>query len=243
MKIFVCMSIMTGNGSKYIATNLANAMKKKEPKKNICLVDFNFRYPYLAERLALHDSVHGIDNLIDKIDGNFLEEHLFKENMIPLKNGIDLLKGTKMSYDSKLITREHIEKIMELLKSNYDYIFIATYNQAILGTVLSLFEADHIILVGQNNYSSFREAKRAFRLVDNYKGNQADLHLIINQYNERSEVDFSEYVTEYHVKDVELVPFQEETFDHKDLDKNLIFSKIFKSKKKDVFDILIDKYE
>ena len=140
MKMFVCMPIVIGNGSKYIATNLSHYTKILYPTKKVALVDFDFKNPYLAERLSLHDTIHSIDNLIDKIDGNFLNETLFFENMIKLKNGVDLLKGTKITHNVKLIQKNHIEKIISILKNNYDYVFMTVSNEVLAGTVYGLFE-------------------------------------------------------------------------------------------------------
>lgn len=244
MKIFVCMPIVTGNGSKYMATNLAHYTKTMYPTKKVALVDFDFKHPYLAEKLSLHDTIHSIDNLTDKIDGNFLDKSLFAENMIKLKDGVELLKGTKLTHNIELIKKHHIERIIELLKENYDYIFIAVSNEVLSGTVYSLFNADEVLLVAKNNYTNFKEAKRVFNLISHYKNNDTKLSLIINQYSDVSEITFSDYLEKYDVSNIELVPYDEQTFDHNDLDKGILTSKMFKTKKKsqEVFENLIAKY-
>lgn len=243
MKVFVCMPVVVGNGAKYVATNLANSTKLMFPTKSVALVDFDFRHPYLAEKLSLHDTTHSIDNLIDKIDGKFLSSNLFAENMIRLKNGVDLLKGTKITHNIKLIKKHHVEEIMNLLKSEYDYVFIATSNEALAGTVYSLFESTDVLLVARNNYTNFKEIKRALALVNNYKNPNSNLHLIINQYSDVSEVVFTEHIKEHNVKNIELVPYNEDSFDHNDLEKGKIVSKMFKSKSatEEVFKGIISK--
>lgn len=242
MKIFVCMPIVTGNGSKYMATNLAHYTKTMFPDKKVALVDFDFKHPYLAQKLSLHDNIHCIDNLTDKIDGKFLDVSLFKENMITLKNGVDLLKGTKITHNTNLIKKHHIEKIIELLKLNYDYIFIAVSNEALSGTVYSLFHSDEILIVARNNYTNFNEAKRIFKLIQHYKGENSKINMIINQYSSVSEVTFGDYIKNFNINYVELVPFEEQTFDHNDLDKSIIASKMFKSRKKyqEVFENILN---
>jgi len=244
MKMIVCMPIVVGNGSKYIATNLAYHTKKQYPTKKVALIDFDFKQPYLAEKLSLHDTIHTIDNLIDKIDGNFLTNELFKENMITLKEGVHLLKGTKLTNNIDLIKKYHIEKILEILKQDYDYVFIAVSNEILSGTVYSLFEADEIVLVSKNNYTNFREANRVFKLINNYKGEKANLNLFINQYSENSDVNFNEFVSKNDIKNIELIPHMEETFDNADLDKSIIMSKVFKNKSKsqEVFEEIIEKF-
>lgn len=242
MKTFVCIPVVTGNGSKYISTNLAHYTKMMNPDKKVALIDFDFRYPYLAEKLALHDTVHSIDNLTDKIDGNFLDINLFRENMIGLSSGVELLKGTKLNHNITLIKKHHIEKIIELAKSYYDYIFIATSNETLSGTVYGLFNADEVIVVAKNNYTNFKEAKRIFKLVSHYKSNDSRINLIINQYSEVSEITFEDYLKQYNISNIELVPYIEYSFDNGDLKKSIIPSK-FRSKKKsqEIFEALISK--
>ena len=233
MKLFVCMPVMVGNGSKYIATNLAHYTKKLYPDKKVALVDFDFINPYLAEKLSLHDNIHGIDNLTDKIDGNFLDNHLFIENMVKLKNGVELLKGTKLTHNLDLIKKHHIEKILELLRSLYDFVFIAVSNKVTSGTVYGLFEADEIVLVAKNNYSNYREINKTLKLISNYKNNKSNIHLVVNQYTEISEVNFSEFVKDNVIKEIELVPYNEATFDNSNIEKSIIQSMSFFNKKKD----------
>lgn len=228
MKIILCMPIVTGNGSKYIATNLAHYTKNMYPTKNVALVDFDFKSPYLAEKLSLHDTTHSIDNLIDKIDGNFLNDVLFAENMIKLKNGVDLLKGTKITHNVKLIQKNHIENILELLKKKYDYVFVSVSNEVLSGTVYGLFEATDVILVARNNYSNFKEFPKILKLVNNYKNSESNVNLFINQYAETSDVVFNDLFNGTKIDNVELIPYNEETFDNSDLDKNKIGNKIFK---------------
>lgn len=225
MKIFVCLPVVVGNGSKYVATNLAHYTKIKYPDKKVALVDFDFENPYLAEKLSQADTVHSIDNIIDKIDGNFLTVELFNENMITLKDGVSLLKGTKINNSSKIIQQTHIEKIIELLKAEYDYVFIAVSNNISSGTVYSLLNANEIIVVAKNNYSNLRAYKKTLRVVNSYKNNDSNLRLIINQYCDISDVSFGNTISE-----VEIVPYDASSFDNSDLDKKNITTKLFKSK-------------
>lgn len=237
------MPVVTGNGSKYIATNLAYYTKKQFPSKKVALVDFDFKQPYLAERLSLHDTIHSIDNLLDKIDGDFLNSELFKENMIVLKEGVHLLKGTRLTNNIGLIKKHHIEKMLDLLKADYDYVFIAVSNEALSGTVYSLFQADEVILVCKNNYANFREVNRVNKLIKHYKSEETNLNLFINQYSDSSDVNFNEFMKANNIQNIELIPYMEETFDNADLDKSIIVSKVFKNKSKsqEIFENILKK--
>lgn len=80
--------VVNGNGANYIAMNLAYAAKKKDPHAKIAVVDFGFQPSLLGFQFVQDECYHGIDNLIDKINGGFLDEDLFTENMVMLKEDI-----------------------------------------------------------------------------------------------------------------------------------------------------------
>lgn len=244
MKTIICIPTMVGNGSKFITTNLAHYTKTLYPSKKVALVDFDFNNPFLAERLSMQDTVHSIDNITDIIDGNFLNSSLFEENMVKLKSGVHLLKGIKTVGTKKLINKKHIEEIIKILKENYDYIFIAVSNEPLAGTVYSLFNADEVLLITRNNYSNYYQIEKTLKLVHNYKNNDTKVRIIINQYSEISDVNFTEVCKNYVLEETELIPFIPEAFDHNDLDKGIISNKMFKPKNKtqEAFESLINKF-
>lgn len=244
MKIILCMPVIQGNGSKFTATNLAHYTKTLYPSKRVALVDFDINTPYLAERLSLQDTTHNIDNLTDKIDGNFLDSTLFEENMITLKNGVRLLKGTKMVRAKHLISKKHIEVIISLLKESYDYVFISVSNEVVPGTVYSLFNADEVLLIARNNYSNYNQIERTLKIIDNYKGANTKTRIVINQYSEVSDISFNSVSKAYNVEDIELIPYIPDSFDHNDLDKGILSGKLFQSKNKaqEPFEILLNKF-
>lgn len=243
MKIILCMPVLQGNGSKFTATNLAHYTKTLYPSKRVALIDFDINTPYLAERLAIQDTTHSIDNLTDIIDGNYLDFSLFEQNMIVLKSGVQLLKGTKMVGAKNLINKSHIETIISLLKENYDYVYISVSNEISPGTVYGLFNADEILLITRNNYPNYAHIERVLKLINNYKNNDSKVRLVINQYSDLSEVSFNSVIKKYNIVDTELIPYIPECFDHNDLDKGLISGNFFKSKNKaqEPFETLINK--
>lgn len=243
-KIYVYASAMAGAGSKFMAANFAHYTKQQYPGMRVALLDFDFTYPYLAERLALHDSVHSIDNLTDKIDGGFLDDKLFTENMVTLRSGVELLKGTQFAGNYHVVGKSHIDQIMALAKEQYDYVFVAVGSEMHAGIAYSLFHADQVFAVAQNNYANFRRMPNLSEVLGHCTQTGTPIHFIINQYVEASDVVFTEFIEAHRIQHIELVPYIEEAFDHTDLTKGLIASKLFKQRKQaqDVFEQLIAKH-
>lgn len=232
-KVIVCYPVVIGNGNKYIATNIANYYKQKYPNKGVALVDFDFKNPYLAGKLAIQDDIHGIDNIIDKIDGNFLDQNLFLENMIKLRNNVELLKGTKLIGNHRIITKNHIEKTLEVLKEAYDFIVVAvSCDIDNSGTVYGLFNADEVVMVCKNNFTNFKSMDRAINIIMNYKRTNSKLKLIFNMSQEGSDLDFTKHINDNEIEVIGAIKYDESTVDNEDLQGVSLASKVFKSKNK-----------
>ncbi|WP_321178740.1 AAA family ATPase [Bacillus toyonensis] len=243
-KMIVCYPILYGNGMKYTATSIAHYYKQKYPDKKVALVDFDVKVPYLCANFSMEDKIHGIDNLIEKIDGDFLNEELFKENMISLKNKVDLLKGTKLLKNYNLIEKKHVEKMIDLLRAMYDFI-VVTVSPDIdnAGTTNSLFHGDEILLIGRNNFNNLEALPTAVRTVTHFKQNHVSVKLLFNMFNEHSNIDFSRCVGENNLSVIGTVFYNESNVDNQNLFKFGATSKLFSNKKQHEYTQIIEAIE
>ena len=215
-KMIVCYRVIQGNGSKYTATNLADAIKGKYEDLSVALVDLDFKAPYLAGYLSGHDQVHTIDNLIERIDGGFLDEEAVKENMVELKNGVDLLKGTKLKNTYYFISQEHIHQIIEMLKKMYDVVVVAVGNgNDSIGTMVALLEADHVLMVARNDYSNYVVLKDEIRFIKHYAAREDHVRLIFNMFDQHSDLDFQPILSETNVPLVAWISYDVETINNR----------------------------
>lgn len=230
-KVVVCYPVIQGDGCKYIATNLAHHYKSVNSEKRVALVDLDLKLPYLANMISTHDDIHGIDNLIDKIDGGFLTDDLFKENMVKLKSNVELLKGTKLIGNHKIFNKNHIEKVISHLRELYDFIVISVSPDADnAGTVYGLYESDEVVLVCRNNYANFKAFDRAVSVIRQYKKSDNTLKLIFNMYSESSQIDFNSHIKDHSIEVIGAVKYDESTIDNVDLSGSSF--KVFKGKSK-----------
>lgn len=206
--------VVNGNGANYIAMNLAYAAREIHEHAKIAVVDFDFSNPYLG--IGMHDDrIHGIDNLIDKLNGDFLDVELFEENMITLKEDIKLLRGTQMGRFYNMVRQEHLEAIIALLKQRYDYIFIAANADATDGgTSMALFHADNIVVLGRYNYKNYFMAQKTVQNLDALSGS-AQVGVLYNLFNGQNSLDFSEHFSEWTVFGT--VPYLPDTIDNGNL--------------------------
>lgn len=214
-RIITFYPVVQGVGCKYTATGFAFMITQMNPKARVALVDFDFKNPYLAENLSNQDKVHGIDNLISKIDGNFLTNELFKENMIKIPGIFDLLKGTELVGRDHLITKKHIDKIIEFLQMNYDYIIIAVSpNPDNAGTVYGLYNADDIVMVTRINHACYLNLSKATDIVMQYARGPKRINLIYNMYTENYHIQFSQAIIDNNLVVIGALPYDESTIDN-----------------------------
>lgn len=231
-KVIVFYPVTQGVGGKYVATNVAHNLKEQQPEKKVALVDFDFRAPYLAGYLTDNDKVHGVDNLIEKIDGGFLDEEMFRENMVTL-NGIDVLKGTKLGKNHYFITQRHVEEILHLLRTMYDVILVSVSSDSDnAATTSALFDADEVVVVSRNDFTCYSGFDGAMDIVNFYKQEDAPLKFVYNQFFESSNLDFNPLMSTYGLKVIGVVPFAPETIDNRDL-KGKVFGNLMKRKKQE----------
>lgn len=242
-RLFVCYPLLTGNGSKYSAVNLAHSYLQLHPDKKVALVDFDFHFPALFGEQTDHDRLHGIDNLIDKIDGGQLTQELFLENMLELKTGVFILKGTDFGVNHAVIQRHHIEQMMSHLKNAFDAVFIVTTNRLDnAGTVYGLHEADEVILIVKNNYSNYRYLDAELQKVKHLYHQDTPIKLMYNQFNAQSKYDFGDWCAAQGVEGIGAIPYDETTTDN----VNLVVSGLSgllrrgKNKQASPFDAVID---
>jgi len=229
--VTVLMSAVQGNGAKYVATNLATEVKRKENEKKVLLVDFDFENPFLAHAFIKHDEVHGIDNLINNITDDGLSDELFLEDMIQTKMGVDVLRGTRFIEKVKMFSKQHIQVILEKAKQHYHYVFIvvnAKANNA--GTIVSLMEADKVLMVLRNNYANLLKVERVLKLIKQYSTVET-VHVAFNFKNLNSKLDINEKFENYNVVVLEVLEYDEKSIDNLNLEKKeSVFSKSMNSK-------------
>lgn len=239
-KFITCFPVMTGNGAKHTALNLAFSYKQKYPEHRVALVDLDFTHPTLLGLETLNDEVHGIDNLLDKIDSNHLTEELFHANLVKTRNGVHLLKGTKLKDNSNTIKREHLEVIFQHLRKGFDRVFInvsSLDDQS--GTVYGLHLTDCVLFILNNNYTNYSLCEEQYQLVKRYYHGE-NLFGLFNKFNNHSKVEFGTWIFEKKMTVLGEVPYDEKTIDGVDWFGGLLAKAKKTSKKQSPYEFILD---
>jgi MinD-like ATPase involved in chromosome partitioning or flagellar assembly len=220
--VYAVISVVQGNGAKYVATNLARMEKRNFKNRRVLLVDFDFENPFLAHEFVKKDSTHGIDNLLPHIHPSGVSEEIFLENIIQTRMDVDVLRGTQFIDKIKQFTKHHIETILKTAREIYDSIYVVISPRATnAGTVYTLFNADQVLMVLRNNHSNYLRMDKAMKVVEQYIRTDNPILLIYNFQNSNSKVDVTEKLKEYllDLKVAGILEYDDRSIDNVDLDK------------------------
>jgi len=230
-KIATITSAVQGNGSKYLATNLAFDIKKRKKDKRVLLIDFDFDNPFLAYPFVSHDEVHGIDNLVNSITENEVSDELFLENIIETSVGVHVLRGTRFIEKPKMFSQQKIGVILKKAKQLYDHTYVVVNCKANnAGTIVSLMETDQVILVLRNNHSNLMRVERALKLIQQYSSVN-EIKVVYNFKNVHIDVDINSKFESYPVKILGVLEYEEKGIDNLNLmKKDSLFSRSVNAK-------------
>lgn len=164
-KIITVLSSVAGNGSKFIATELAYHLKEKivqrmpnykdiiqkEKRSPVLLIDFNFNQPYLCKSIST-DLERGLDTLLPHMANKNIPDVVFKRSIELLDVEVDVLKGFGSANQHNAINDSQVTTILNKAKDMYEIVIVVvelTVNNA--ATPRTLFLSDEICLVMRNN--------------------------------------------------------------------------------------------
>jgi pilus assembly protein CpaE len=96
--------------------------------------------------------------------------------------GIKVLGGPNRPEDAEMIQGLHIEKMLMLFRSLYDYIVIDTHMFFDDVTIRALDESDIVLLISQLNVPSVVNTVRCLKLFQRMEYDNDKIRLVLNKY-------------------------------------------------------------
>lgn len=122
--VILFTSSTSGEGKTFTAANLAVSFALLG--KKVIIVGLDIRKPRLAELFKINNHHNGITPLLIKDEPEWED---VKEQILPsgINNNLDLLMaGPIPPNPSELVSRQSLEKVINVLRQNYDYVLIDT---------------------------------------------------------------------------------------------------------------------
>lgn len=175
--VIMFTSCSSGEGKTFTAANLAVSFALLD--KKAVLVGLDIRKPRLAELFEIDDHHHGITSLLT-IDNPTDED--VKKQIVPsgVNANLDLLMaGPVPPNPTELIARESLDKIVSILRKDYDYVLIDTAPVGLVSDTLQIGRvADITVYVCRADYTP----KSSFEIVNalNKENKLPNMCIVIN---------------------------------------------------------------
>ncbi len=161
-QLIAVFSTKGGVGRTTIATNLAVSLAE-ETRQKVVIVDLDLQFGDVAVMLNVIPK-RTITELIQDI--NQMEPELLESYLVSYPTGLKVLPCPTRPEYAELITGLHVEKILNILKQNYDYIIIDTppfFHE----TVLAGLDLCHqILLVVTLDLPTIKNVKLGLEVLD-----------------------------------------------------------------------------
>ncbi len=167
-------------GASEFAVALAKTLSKKSDK--VCLVDFDYLRPSIKEKLSLKGS-QGLKDAIELARHNNLSSKNIHA-VLDKKDNFSVLTGLYDLNEIYYIEKSYFERILEVLKSSFEFLIIDVHSYHDLKANFVAFEkSDVIYTITTGDKKTLDNTMRYINMFDAYEDAGAEsVQLIINHY-------------------------------------------------------------
>jgi len=168
-----------GVGKSTTTANIATALAKLG--KKVVAVDFDIGLRNLDMILGLENRI--VYDVVDVMEGNCnLAQAIIKDKRV---NNLHFLPASQTK-NKNVLNKEKVEKLINELKKEFDYILIDSPAGIESGFEHSIYLADRALIVTTPEISSVRDADRVIGIIDAkskkaQEGKEVQKHIIINR--------------------------------------------------------------
>jgi pilus assembly protein CpaE len=178
-KIVTFFSSKGGVGKSVLALNTSIALSK-EGRKRILLIDMDLQFGDISILVNQYNS----KTILDAIDEGQIEGYEnFKPYLYKYNENLDMLFAPGKPEASEYIVKETIEKIINTVRNNYDFILIDTgvnYND---NTLYILDISEKILVVSTMEIVALKNTKLGLKVMQSLGYDNSKVKLVINRFN------------------------------------------------------------
>jgi pilus assembly protein CpaE len=175
---YTVFSAKGGVGKSVIAANVAVDVRKRTGKR-VLIVDLDLQFGDIALLLNVSPKstiAHVAESGADMIDAEYMETHISDS-----ASGVRVLAAPLKPEYAEVVTAEVIQKVLEVVRTQYDYVFIDTvpsFGPEVLG---AFDHSDGILLIVSPDFLALKNVTLGLAVLDtlNYPPNK--IHLILNR--------------------------------------------------------------
>jgi pilus assembly protein CpaE len=191
-----------GSGATFIATNLGFQLAAEN--RRVLLIDLNLQFGDAV--LFAHDqkpttNLAEVARNIHRLDASFLAASL-----VQVTPTYGILAGPEDPAQSMEIKPEHIDVLLNLAVSHYDFVILDMGRQLDAVTIKALDRAQKIFPVLQTTLPFMRDANRLLSVFRSLGYPSAKVRLVINRYEKGSEIELADVERSLGVSDLRTIP-------------------------------------
>ena len=203
-KLINVMGSKGGVGTTTIAVNLALSLQRVQPHKSVVLVDLN---PQLGDAALFLDlqPTHTLGDIVQnmsRLDTTYLLSTLSQH-----ASGLSLLSSVQDIEDLGLLTPESVERTLELLQTQFDYIVLDSGHMLDDTTVAALRVAPTLLLVSTLTLPVMRTTKRWLDIFSRLDVPADNIKVVVNRHKSKNrEISLHDFEDTLKTKAFWLVP-------------------------------------
>lgn len=184
-KVLAFIACKGGSGATFIATNLAYILAEKHHVK-VAFIDLNLHFGDAA--LFLNDqeppnNVADVAENIARLDASFLAA-----SMLQISPDMRLLAAPDNPERAVTIRPEHIDVILRLARTHYDYVILDIGRALNAVSVRALDQVDMIFPVLQETLPFIRDSKRLIHTLQSLGYSDDKIQPIVNRHEKNGQI-------------------------------------------------------
>lgn len=187
-KVITVFSTKGGVGKTTIAVNTAISIAKETGDK-VAIIDLDLQFGDIAVMLDIAPTKTIVD-LIEDISN--INSDILKEYTTQYLQGIDILPAPIKPEYAEYVNSSHIEKIIGIMKKEYQYIVIDTPTSFDDVTLSALDISDKILFVSNMDLVSIKNVRLGLDVMDSLNYSDQKVKLVINKGNQRYGIKFKD---------------------------------------------------
>jgi pilus assembly protein CpaE len=199
-QIITLCSAKGGVGRTVISSNLSVALASRGI--STCLIDASFQFGdiHLALDLQPVFTIKDIIEQIETIDSSGILHYLNRHD-----SGLRVLAAPPRPEYADLVTIEHLDNIVNILRNKFDYIIVDTLSGLSDHALYFIEKSDHILLVTDLEMATLKNTKMMLDILTTLELNQ-NVKILVNRSTMQSVISAADVPQTLNKNDVLFIP-------------------------------------
>ncbi|MGB9150881.1 MAG: AAA family ATPase [Burkholderiales bacterium] len=204
-KVLAFISCKGGSGATFLAANLGYALASLENKK-VILIDLNLQF---GDASLFVSEQKPITNLADIAhDIRRLDASLLASSLVNVTRNYGVLASPEDPAQGMEVKPEHIESLINLARSHYDFVILDAGRSIDAVTIKALDLADMIFPVLQLTLPFIRDGKRLVSIFRSLGYSQEKINLVVNRHDKKNDLSLDDLEHAMGMKAFRTIPNQ-----------------------------------